>query len=287
MAGAGRIGQALGRLLRERGEAVTAVASRRHERAESAALFLGGGVRAVSYADLPKHASRILIAVSDDAVSEVARILAGAGMQRGLVLHTSGSRGPEALSPLAEAGVACGVLHPLQTVASPEQGLPALLGIAFAVAGDDPATAWAEHIVSLLDGRALRIAPGSQPVYHAAAVVASNYVVGLIDAAITLMKEAGVEEERARDALGPLVRASVDNALTMGPARALTGPIARGDVATVSSHLDALAAVSPPLRELYRVLGVHVLELARGRGLPPAAGQSLGELLRDPEKRDD
>src|ERR1035438_1531492 len=128
------MGQALGHLLRQRGESIAAVAKRSPEHAALAAAFVGGGAKAASYTEIPQHAARVLIAVRDDAIGDVARVLAGSGMHRGTALHTSGARGPEALAALA-AGVACGTLHPLQTVANPEEGVRVLPGVAFAIDG--------------------------------------------------------------------------------------------------------------------------------------------------------
>lgn len=284
IAGAGRIGQAVGRLLRERGEPVVAVASRQPGHAEAAAAFVGGGAKAVSYSRLPELAGRLLIAVPDDAVAQVAGVLAEAGMSRGAALHTCGTRGPEALAPLAARGVSCGAFHPLQTVASPEQGVLSLPGVAFGITGDGPAGAWAERIAALLGGQVLRIPSHRRPLYHAAAVMASNYLVGLLDGVVILMGAAGVDEDQALRAIGPLVRASVTNALALGPLKALTGPVERGDMETVSIHLKALAEVSAPVRELYRAAGLQVLGLARRRGLSAAKARKLEELLQESEK---
>lgn len=280
IAGSGRVAQALGRLLRERGEPVAAVASRDSKRAAHAAEFIGGGVEAVSYHVLPQRAGRILIAVTDDALPEVAQALADAGMSGGAALHTCGTRGPEALDLLAARGVSCGTLHPLQTVAAPEQGLEALPGSAFAVAGDTEAQAWAERIVSMLGGEALRIAPKFRPLYHAAAVMASNYIVALLDAAVILMSAAGIPEDRALRAIAPLAKASLNNAAALGPLRALTGPIERGDSETIALHLNALESAPEALRELYCCAGLQALELARRRGLEEPAAARLEALLR-------
>lgn len=267
IAGSGRIAQALGRLLAERGEPVVAVASRNMDRARDAAAFIGSQARAVPYSQLPACAGRVLIAVSDGAVTSVASLLAEAGMNGGLALHTAGSLGPEALAPLAARGVSCAMLHPLQTVPERERGLTALLGIAFGISGDGPAAEWAESIARLLDGDALRIAPAAAPLYHAAAVMASNYVVALVDAAVMLMNTAGIGEERALKAIAPLVRASAGNALSLGARTALTGPIVRGDIETVSRHLAALEAVESSIGALYRAAGVQLIPLARNRGV--------------------
>jgi predicted short-subunit dehydrogenase-like oxidoreductase (DUF2520 family) len=256
IAGAGRIGQALGRLLRERGQPVVAIASRSAARASEGASFIGG-VDAVSYAELAGRAERIIIAVPDAAIAGIASVLAESGLRRGIVLHTCG-----ALSPVTMDGVSSGVLHPLQTVAAPSQGLAGLLGIAFAIEGDAAAIEWAEEIVALLDGEPLRIPPGKKALYHAAAVMASNYIVGLVDAAVMLMGEAGVAEDRALRALAPLVRASAENALSLGPVKALTGPVERGDFETVANHLKALAEAPESIRDMYHYAAVHVSTLA-------------------------
>jgi predicted short-subunit dehydrogenase-like oxidoreductase (DUF2520 family) len=281
IAGAGRLAQALGRVLKARGAPVAAVASRNAEHAAAAAAFIGGDAQAVSLAELPRRATRILIAVSDDALADVALALAQAGMGRGIALHTCGARGPEILEPLAQASVACGVLHPLQTIATPEQGVAALPASTFAISGDAAAVEWGAEIVALADGHELRIQPESMPLYHAAAVMASNNVIGLIDAAVILMKAAGIGEQAALAALSPLIRNAVENASTLGCEKALTGPVRRGDVETLRRHLSGLAAVSPVVAGLYRAAGLQVLDLARRCGLAGAAAREIEALLRE------
>src|ERR1019366_2486603 len=243
------MGQALGHLLRQRGESIAAVAKRSPEHAALAAAFVGGGAKTASYAEIPQHAARVLIAVRDDAIGDVARVLAGSGMHRGTALHTSGARGPEALAALAAAGVACGTLHPLQTVANPEEGVRVLPGVAFAIDG-------------------------------------ARDVTALMSTAVMLMREAGVEEGAARRALEPLARTSVKNELQLGPAAALTGPIARGDADTVRGHLAALAKAPAVVESLYRAAGLATLEIARQRGLAEVQAGAIQELLRKGERRD-
>lgn len=284
IAGAGRIGQALGRLLRERGEPVAAVASRTPESARVAAAFIGA--EAATYAQLPSRATRILIAVSDRAVAPVALELARAGMAGGVALHTCGAHGAGILAPLAARGVSCASLHPLQTVASPERGLAELPGAAFAVDGEGPALHWAGRIIGLLNGQALHIPAGKRPLYHAAAVLAGNYVVGLLDAAAALLGECGVGQEQALRALSPLARAAVSNAAALGPLQALTGPLERGDLETVAAHLEALAQAPRPAAELYRQCGLYLLGVARRK--PPRADlRAMESLLREGRKPDE
>ncbi|MBI4874528.1 MAG: DUF2520 domain-containing protein [Acidobacteria bacterium] len=283
IAGAGRIGQALGRLLRERGEPVAAVASRTLERARAAAAFIGGGAEPVSYSQLPGCATRVLIAIPDQAIASVAATLAGAGMAGGMALHTCGAHGAEILAPLAARGVSCAALHPLQTVASPERGVAELPGASFAIEGEGPALDWAARIAGLLQGQMLRIPPGRRPLYHAAAVLASNCVVGLLDAAVVLLGECGIDREQALRALAPLARASVSNTAALGPIQALTGPIERGDAGTVAVHLRSLAGVPGSVGELYRQCGLYLAGLAR-RKSPGADFRELEQLLREGRK---
>ncbi|HWQ54525.1 MAG TPA: Rossmann-like and DUF2520 domain-containing protein [Bryobacteraceae bacterium] len=282
IAGSGRVAQAIGRLLREHGEPVTSIAGRNPEHTREAAAFIGGGVEAVALEELPRRAAGLLIAVSDDALEEVASVLAVSRPAQGVALHTCGSAGPEALLPLRMVGFACGTLHPLQTISSPEQGLAALHGAAFAVSGDTPALDWAEHLAGCLGGTVLRIPAEARPLYHAAAVMASNYVVSLIDAARCMLAEAsGADPEAALRALAQLVRAAVANTLEHGPEAALTGPIERGDAGTLWLHLEALAQAPPHIRELYRAAGLHTLELARRKGLAALPAQRMEEMLQN------
>jgi predicted short-subunit dehydrogenase-like oxidoreductase (DUF2520 family) len=276
IAGAGRVAQALGKLLSARGEPVAFVASRSIEHARVAATFIGPRVKAVSYAELAPKAPRILIAVSDSALETVASTL---DARSGIVLHTCGNAGPEALRALGERGVSCGAIHPLQTIADPETGASALDGAAFAISGDAPAVAWAEQIARVANGRILRIPAERRPLYHAAAVMASNYITALLSAAQTLLIAAGVDPDEALEALGPLARTSLENTLRQGPVAALTGPIERGDMATISSHLAALKDLRSPIPLLYRAAGLETLELARKKGLCAERAAATEQLL--------
>lgn len=275
IAGAGRVGQALGRALTMAGQPISLVASRTPERAQRAASFIGGGVRPVLYEDLT---GQVLVCVSDDSLEEVAGRLAG---DVRVALHTSGVRGPEVLAPLVARGVACGTMHPLQTFATPETGVQRLPGTTFAIAGDEVAAEWARRLVSLLDGKTIAIAPGRHALYHAAAVMASNYLVALLGAAETLMVVAGVPRQDALAALAPLVRAAVDNALALGPAAALTGPVQRGDAHTVASHLAALHSAPLEVLNLYRAAALQTLVLARERGLAEEPASAIHHLLHE------
>ncbi|MBI4889158.1 MAG: DUF2520 domain-containing protein [Acidobacteria bacterium] len=281
--GTGRVAQALGNALLECGMRVVAVAGRSRERAVEAAAFVGGGAEAMLCSEAGERAERVVIAVSDGALEAVAAELAAHQGRIRVALHTSGNAGPEVLAALAQRGVSCGAIHPLQTIPSREAGAAALRGISFAVSGRGEALEFAGQIAARLEGRTLRIADGAQPLYHAAAVMASNYITALLDAAVESMALTGVTREEALEALAPLARAAVENAVRSGPVEALTGPVARGDASTVAAHVRAIGEASGALLPVYRSMGLRALHMARRRGLTEAAAGRVEEAFGSKE----
>jgi predicted short-subunit dehydrogenase-like oxidoreductase (DUF2520 family) len=276
--GSGRVASSLGRLLRDRGAPVVGVASRDLDHARTAAAFIGS-VATVELEAIPGLAQRVLIAVSDSSITEVAMRLANAGFNRGIALHTAGSRGPEALAPLSTAGVSTGVLYPLQTFPTPEQGLRDLPGAYFALTGDSSAMAWAREIVELVPGHILSSQPAQWALVHAAAVLASNYQVTLIDAALETLEAAGVARSEGLAALSSLTRATLNNVLRIGTQAALTGPISRGDAETVRRNREALTDVSSATQVLYRAAGQRTIPIARRQGLADSTIAQLEKCL--------
>lgn len=227
---------------------------------------------------LPEGTTVLLLAVPDRALAEVAHDLAVAGpAPRGCAaLHLSGALSADVLAPLHAAGYAVGSLHPLQTLADPWDGIRRLMGASFAVAGEPTAIAAARRLVRALDGHDFVVVNRDRPVYHAAAVFASNYVVALADTAIRLFEEAGVPRDRAPEAVLSLMRGALDNLQHLGVTSGLTGPVARGDVDTVRMHLTRLSAED---RQLYCALGRRTLAIARAAGLTDERAEELERLL--------
>jgi predicted short-subunit dehydrogenase-like oxidoreductase (DUF2520 family) len=280
--GAGRAGLALGLLLCRSGMAEHIGFTGHRAEAPDHPLF-SGSVPGAHYSDRlqpPEHAlTGVLLAVPDAALPEVARRLAGLGLPAKVpVLHLSGAHGAEVLQPLAEAGYSTGTLHPLAAIADPVEGAGRLRGVWWGVEAEGVALLLADRIVGAAEGRVLRVAPGAKPLYHAAAVFASNYVVALLGVAEQLMERAGAEPGAARAALVSLAAGAVANAEAAGPVAALTGPIARGDVETLRLHLSKL---SEPERGLYLPLAGSVLRLAERRGLDRKSVRRIETLLRE------
>jgi predicted short-subunit dehydrogenase-like oxidoreductase (DUF2520 family) len=262
--------------LRKLGAPVVALAARDQARAEGAAK---SGVEIVSLEDLPGLARRVLIAVSDTAIPEVAGRLSAAGFTSGAVLHTSGCRGPEALAALAESGVSTGALHPLQTFPTAEIGAAQLPGSTFAVGGEGEAVEWGLEIVGLLHGKALRVRAEHWALYHAAAVIASNYHATILDASLECLEAAGIPASEGLQALTPLLEGTLRAILRLGPQQALTGPISRGDFESVRRNREALHSVSGSTRELYDVLALRTVEIMMRRGISNELSDRWKELL--------
>lgn len=278
--GAGRAGLALGQALTDSGAVRRLTFIGRSSRPPDHPLFRDAGA-IVSYrpgyhslaADPP---SAVLLAVPDGVIANAAAELARSALERSTpVLHLSGAFGARLLDPLTALGHPTGSLHPLVALADADAA-SLLRGAWYAIEGAPDAERIARALVERLGGRILTVPSGGKPLYHAAAVTASNFVVALLGVAEQWMEQAGVPPESARPALCALAFSAIQNVSRRGPEEALTGPVARGDVATVRAHL---AALSPRETHLYSVLALAALDLAPKRGLDAAAVKELAKML--------
>jgi predicted short-subunit dehydrogenase-like oxidoreductase (DUF2520 family) len=236
------------------------------------ALSVGGRPLWLDRADV------VLLAVRDDALDPLVRELARGSPRRSqLYLHLSGALTSRVLAPLARKGARVGSFHPLMTVArDPNQAAAQFRGATFALEGDAAAVRAGRRLTLALGGVPVVVRAAARPAYHAGAVFASNFVVAALAAAEDLLVRCGMTRRTARGALAPLARASVESAAAVGPVAALTGPISRGDVATVRRHL---AALDRDTRALYVALGRKTLALARKGGLSAATARAVAKLL--------
>lgn len=200
----------------------------------------------------------VLLCVPDAAIADAAALVAKAVPPLRFVGHTSGATRLDALDVAAEAGAATFSLHPLQTVPDPATELG---GCPCAICGSDAeALEFARRLAERLGMRPFEVPDDRRAAYHAAASIASNFLVALEESATELLTAAGIED--ARELLVPLVLRTAANWAERGGA-ALTGPIARGDEATVALHLEALREFAPELVELYESLAARTREVGR------------------------
>jgi predicted short-subunit dehydrogenase-like oxidoreductase (DUF2520 family) len=282
--GAGVVGTALAAGLARAGVPIAGLHGRQRELSDAADALAGVQASAGEIPPAISDAGVVIIAVRDQRIPEVAARLAGEQRLRQgqVVLHTSGAMPAGQALAVARTQVrGVGTLHPLVSFASVPAAVEQLSSIAFGVEGDQPARAVAARLVRALGARALFLDAESLPLYHAGAVLASNYVVALADLARDLLVKAGVPVGEALAALIPLLASVVQNLSQVGLPGALTGPVERGDVSSVERHLRILEARAPEMLELYRVLGRDVLRLAREKtALEPAVVTRLASLFR-------
>lgn len=285
--GAGVVGRALGKALREQGLPVAAVVSRSHSRARSAVRFIGEGTPTTDPA-AAGEGNLIMLATIDRVLQETAlKVATAAVLPRGSVaFHCSGAFAGEAIRDLRGCGAAVGSFHPLQAFASPEEALILLPGSSFAIEGDPRALPVLSALAKSVGGRPVKIQAGDKALYHAAAAVTSNSMVAIAHLGTTMLS--GVPSF-ARDPFPPLralLRGTLRNLERLGPDKALTRPIVRGDLETVHEHLSALRRADKRLLPAYRLAAMVTLEAAVASGrLTPAAARKMRSLLVD-ERQD-
>lgn len=274
--GAGRVGSALALRLKEKGYPVTAVASRSASSAER--LGARVGARVCAAAEAAREGELIFLTTPDGVIGMVAaEIACGGGIRRGqYVAHVSGAHPAAILKPAEEAGATVFSLHPLQSFATPELALERLPGSYFTFEGDREAFPLARRLVDDLGGSLFQIEAAAKPLYHAAACVASNYLVTLLDLVLVLAEQAGLPRADILPAFLPLIQGTINNVSEVGPVAALTGPVARGDSGTIRRHALAMGKEE---WGLYRLLGLYTVNIAREKGLSPEAVEELQKIF--------
>lgn len=257
--GSGRLGTSLVAALAGGGYHVAAVASRDRVSATRIAGLAGTVVDAAQ--GVVDRSDVVFLTVSDGAIAAQCDALRWRAGQS--VVHCSGARGLDVLASARAAGAHVGCLHPLQSFPTREPEPWRFTGIACGVEGDGVLHAKLEGIARRLGATPFSLAGVDRARYHAAAVLASNDVVALMSAATRAWALSGLPAAQARPALAPLLLAAAANVAALPLVEALTGPVARGDVATVSAHLAALEG-APELRALYAALAAELLRLDLG-----------------------
>ena len=275
--GTGKVGRVLARLFSKAGTPVLWVADRSLEKAKSCAVECGAKSASSNASAFDPLITVLLLCVADDDLPALAYSLGHSGkhIPGMLAVHTSGALGASVLEPMRALGVLLGSFHPCYSFADPFEG--DLQGVRFAIEGDLDACIRMEALSRILDGKPIRMSSDDKVLYHTACSMASNHLVGLLDAIDRILRHTGIDE--GIEALWPLVRGTIRNAESLGVAQALTGPILRGDVATVKQHLEALAVVEPSLLRIYTSLGQRILMLALQRGLDQKKASDMQRLL--------
>ena len=278
--GAGKLGRTLAALWHRRGVfQIGGIFNRSVESAVLARDFIGAGAVANSLAQMPA-ADAWLLAVSDDQIETAAQALAPVLTHRAshpIIFHCSGALPASALSPSGASRLASA--HPVHSFADPQRSLADLPGATVALEGEPEALALLKSAFQALDCRCIRLSAEQKVLYHSGSVMACNYLTVLMELSLQAFDAAGIERDTAMQLLEPIVLQTARNNFALGPERALTGPLVRGDVATVARQLHALQQAAPPLSTVYQTLASAALPLAKKAGLSEDAHRLLQSIL--------
>ncbi|MEX5745646.1 Rossmann-like and DUF2520 domain-containing protein [Massilia sp. X63] len=265
LVGAGHVGRALGRLFAAHGAfAVQDVLTTSEASAQAAVDFIGAGRACKGSADDPRPAQVWMLAVRDDQIRPACSMLAAVQPLAGaVVFHCSGAKASDELRAAREAGAYVASVHPVRSFADPGAVAAGFMGTFCGIEGDPEALAVLEPAFAAIGARLVRIDPSAKTVYHAAAVFASNYLVTVVDAALRAYEAAGVPAQVARELAQPLATEALANVFRLGPEAALSGPVARGDFATVARQQDAVTRWDAATGRLYEALVPPTAALAR------------------------
>ncbi|HEX5116632.1 MAG TPA: DUF2520 domain-containing protein [Pseudonocardiaceae bacterium] len=280
---AGRVGAVLGAALAAAGHTVIGASGVSRESVHRAAELLPG-VPLLPPDEVVRMADLVLLAIPDDVLAGTVRGLAAVDALRAgqIVVHTSGAHGVDVLAPATEVGALPLALHPAMTFAGRPEDLQRIPACSFAVTADaDDESAWhvGEALVVEMGAEPVRVPQAARPLYHAALAHGANHLVTLVTECADLLRTAGISQ--AERLLGPLLSAALDNALRHGD-RALTGPVARGDIGTLRVHLRVLGDTDPAVLPSYRALALRTADRAVAAGLlDPSAAAEVAAVIEE------
>ncbi len=273
--GAGRAGTTIACALAgnmDKGLKVTAISSRSETSLKRAGEMLGGAAKDILFTrdntTAAAAANCVLICTPDDKIKSISKEVFGSGKigpKEYTAIHFSGSRPLKVLEDAKSAGAGTASVHPLKSFASIPEAIKTLPGTFFGVTAADTGTRkTAIRIVEGLQGIVIEVEDEKKPLYHAAACIASNYLVTLIEYAVFMNEKAGIKPGDSLKGLMSLIEGTIGNIKKLGTKKALTGPVARGDIGTIEEHLKNFKKyLSSEKTALYRLMGIETAEIAK------------------------
>ena len=260
--GLGKVGTAIGYLLRKAGYPIIAVAGRT-ECSLNRGLSFTGGEAFTSFSDAASRAECIIITTPDDAIrSTCKKISQNSGVVQGKkVIHMSGAGSLKLLEAARDAGAYVACIHPLQSFSDVENAIINIPGSTFGITSQDEIREWCVQIVEDIGGSPFFIADADKALYHAAACIASNYLTTLIHTVEEIYISLGLTRETARRAFWPLIKGTLSNIEQNGSITALTGPVVRGDMGTIRQHLLALDDTFHTYLQAYCSMGILAADM--------------------------
>jgi predicted short-subunit dehydrogenase-like oxidoreductase (DUF2520 family) len=271
--GAGKLGVALAISLRAAGYSISEIVSRDRQASRRTAKVVARrvGTTAATFQTAALRADLVWFCVPDGEIEKCARLLAARDWKGKIAVHSSGAMTSDELSVLRNRGARVASVHPMMTFV--EGIIPALKGVGFAIEGDHQAVQTISKIVRRLGGESFPLAAKDKALYHAWGTFLSPLVTALLAAGEQVAHGAGVPSKRARRWMLPILRQTVENYAKRGGARGFSGPMIRGDAATIRKHLEVLRKL-PLAREVYVALARSALQT-----LPTRHAKELKALL--------
>ncbi len=282
--GCGKLGGVLSKNLRRAEYKNINFVSKTEKSAEKASKFSKSKNYGTDPLKFTKSADIVFITTPDGVIEEVCKKISfkNGFKKDSFVFHCSGSLPSTILSSAKKCGAYTGSIHPLQSFSGKTETENPFSGIVMAIEGEDPAIKIMEQIAKRLKvGLCLSIKTEAKTMYHAAAVVASNYLVTLVDFALELLGAAGISQEKGFDVLKPLIYGTLANIESDGTVKALTGPISRGDVSTIKTHLKHIKAGKENLDLIYKTLGLYTVSIAaKAKTIQKSSEKDLTKLFQ-------
>ncbi|MCZ7637700.1 MAG: DUF2520 domain-containing protein [Verrucomicrobia bacterium] len=266
--GCGKVGKTLGKLFTIHGVArVVQVLNRSRASAQTAVEFIGSGQVVEDFEELVP-ADVVLIAASDDAISQCSsKVAASPAVRDGtVVLHCSGSQPSESMAVVRKRGGRIASVHPVKSFADPGLSVESFRGTYCAVEGDGEAIHLVTELFEPVGGILFAVNPEYKLLYHAGTVVVCNYLTALLEVGLRCYEKAGIERSIAMQLMRPIVEGTIVNNYVLGTAHALTGPIARGDDQLVSRQLETIRHWDAGIGGNYAALGLIAVELSEQQG---------------------
>ncbi len=260
--GAGRIGSSFGYLLYKKGFKITGIYNKHYSSACKASKLIGSGIplKKKDLRNKIEEADLIVITTPDDKIAKIVELVSQYKHKSLTLIHMSGLYSSDILKH-KNNDLAVFSLHPLQSVPDFEEGIQLLPEAVFTLEGCKKGKKIARIIINKLNLKYTTIEKKYKPLYHAAAVIASNYLVTLINSSYQLLEKAGLSETEFKKGLLNLTKGTLNNLEKKKPEDALTGPIARGDRKTIEIHLQALEEYKPQLLDLYKTMGKYTAKM--------------------------
>ncbi len=257
--GAGKVGCSFGKYLKEHRVPVAGYYSKTYESAKYAAQF----TQTECFADLTDiilASDTLMLATPDDSIREVWDCIARYDIQDYIICHFSGSLSSDVFSGIEKKKAHPCSIHPIYAFSDKNTSYQKLNEVYFTIEGDDFAVEQMTALLEKMGNHVIRIKPQKKALYHSAASLVSNHVLGVIDVGVQIMEECGFTKEDAYAAFTPLILNNINAGCEMGCKEALTGPIERNDIATVDRHLSVLTGTA---KDIYESVGQELVEMAK------------------------